>query len=465
MTEILLSILLVIAAICIYLLIKRYNSMQQRLQTISLERAKMESNIQYSATEIERLKNEIQALDDRYAKATEQQKHDHEIALTKQRQEYNDTLDKLERKYQEQIKSNQEIEETERIRRANEEDTRFKALAAEILGNTQRSFREQQEIRMAELLTPLKENIDQFKKTIDEKYTREAQERFSLKEKIEELKALNTTIGQEAKELTAALKGNTKTQGDWGEVILESILEKSGLQKGREFFIQETRGTDGKTIIDESGRGLRPDVVVKYPDGRCVVIDSKVSLTDFVMYVNANTKEERQSAGKAHIASVRRHIAELSTKNYQDYIGDGKTDFVMMFIPHESAYIAAMQLAPELWQEAYDKRVLIISPTHLISVLKLISQLWSHDNQTRNALEIALESGRMYDKFVAFTEDLQKIEKGLSTARDAYDKALNKLKDGNGNLINRAQKLKKMGAKTSKLLANNILPEAESTDI
>ncbi|MDE7407903.1 MAG: DNA recombination protein RmuC, partial [Muribaculaceae bacterium] len=404
--------------------------------TLTLDKTKLESDLQYTKTDAERLQNEISNIKILYSDETTRRQQEYNDTINKLRQEHNEAIKILDQRYQDQLSQNQEKEEAERIRRATEEDARFKALAAEILGNTQRSFREQQELRMSEILTPLRENIEQFKRSIDEKYTREAQERFSLKEKIEELRTLNTTIGQEAKELTAALRGNSKAQGDWGEVILENILEKSGLQKGREFFIQETRGEDGRTIQDETGRGLRPDVVVKYPDGRYVVIDSKVSLTNFVSYVNADTKEERMSAGKSHVASVRKHIAELSTKNYQDYIGNGKTDFVMMFIPHESAYIAAMQLAPELWQEAYDKRVLIISPTHLISVLKLISQLWNHDNQTRNALEIAMESGRMYDKFVAFTEDLQKIEKGLSTAKEAYDKALNKLKDGNGNLIN-----------------------------
>ncbi len=350
--------------------------------------------------------------------------------------------------------------EEEKEKLSQESEVRFKNIANEILADNSRVFKEQNESRLSEILTPLKENIEQFKKTVSESYSAEARERFSLHERIKELIELNLSIGKEAKDLTLALKGNSKVQGDWGEMILENLLERSGLQRDREFFVQMTTDDDGKTLRNDAGKALRPDVVVKYPDGRCVVIDSKVSLTAYVNYVNADTPEMQDLYRKQHLASMRSHIVELRDKKYQDYVGGGKTDFVMMFVPNEAAYITAMQMDDKLWQEAYDVRVLLISPTHLISVLKLISQLWSHDRQTRNAIEIAVESGRMYDKFVGFVEDMRKIERSISQTKETYDAAMKKLSAGTGNLVARAEKLRKMGAKASKSLPESI-QEAE----
>lgn len=340
--------------------------------------------------------------------------------------------------------------EEEKERLTTESEIRFKNLANEILTHNTIAFKEQNESRLAEILTPLKENIEQFKKTITESYSNEARERYSLQERIKELIELNQSIGKEAKDLAIALKGNNKTQGNWGEMILENILTQSGLEKGREFVVQET------TYNDE-GKRLIADVVINYPDGRKIVIDSKVSLTAYVDLVNSESVKEQEALKKRHIASIRNHINELKTKNYQDYLGAEKAEFVMMFIPNESAYIYAMQYDHRIWQEAYSNRVLIISPTHLISVLKLIEQVWCHDRQTRNAIEIATESGKMYDKLVGFIEDLQQIEKSLNGAKNSYDNAIKKLSTGNGNLIGKAEKLKNMGAKASKSLPSNLI--------
>lgn len=347
--------------------------------------------------------------------------------------------------------------EEEKEKLSQESEMRFKNIANEILADNSRVFKEQNESRLCEILNPLKENIEQFKKTVAESYSTEARERFSLHERIKELVELNRSIGKEAKDLTLALKGNSKVQGDWGEMILENLLERSGLQRDREFFVQMTTGDDGKTLRNDDGKALRPDVIVKYPDGRCVVIDSKVSLTAYVNYVNADTTELQELYRKQHLASVRSHIVELRDKKYQDYVGGGKTDFVMMFVPNEAAYITAMQMDDKLWQEAYDVRVLLISPTHLISVLKLISQLWSHDRQTRNAIEIAAESGKMYDKFVGFVDDMRKIERSINQTRETFDNAMKKLSVGTGNLVTRAEKLRKMGAKASKSLPESVV--------
>ena len=329
-----------------------------------------------------------------------------------------------------------------------EAELRFKNIAGEILHNNTIAFKEQNEVRLNEILLPFKDNIEQFKKTILDSYSNESRERFSLQERIKELIELNQSIGKEAKDLTLALKGNNKVQGNWGEMILENILEKSGLEKGREFVVQET------TYNDEDKR-LIADVVVNYPDGRKIIIDSKVSLKTYTDIINCENPEELKELHKKHLTSIRNHISILKTKKYQDYIGSEKAEFVMMFIPNEGAYIYAMQLDPSLWQEAYDNRVLLISPTHLISALKLIEQLWRHDRQTRNAIEIATESGKMYDKFVGFVEDMKLIEKSITNALTNYNKAISKLQHGPGNLISKAEKLKDMGAKASKALPQN----------
>lgn len=346
-------------------------------------------------------------------------------------------------------------EREEPNRRAADED-RFRRLAGEILSLSAESQQHSQERRLNEIIAPLKADIERFSRNVTQCYDTEARERFSLKERIRELVELNNSIGREAHELSTALRGNTRVQGNWGELVLETILQKSGLRRGHEYVVQETSAPSGSGALrNDEGTRLRPDVVVYYPDGRCVVIDSKVSLTAYMNYVRATTPEEERQAARQHLASVRNHIAELRGRNYQDFTGTNRTDFVMMFIPNEPAYLTAMQLDGNLWQEAYDSRVLLVSPTHLISALRLVDQLWRRDRQTRNAMEIATAAGRMYDKFVSFTEDMARIDSAISSARDAWSAAMNKLTDGKGNLISRAQKLRELGAKTSKSLPDN----------
>lgn len=340
-------------------------------------------------------------------------------------------------------------------------ETHFRNLANDILKQNSVEFKAQNEERLNQILDPLKANLDDFRKTVAETYNNEARERFSLSERIRELVDLNQSISKEARELADALRGNSKVQGDWGEMVLESILEKSGLQKGEEYFIQATTDEGGNTLRNEEGRNLRPDVVVKYPDGRCVIIDSKVSLTAFVDYVNADDEETKKRAAIRHIRSVKSHIDELARKSYQDYVGEAKLDFVMMFIPNEPAYIAAMRLDPTLWQNAYDCKVLIVSPTHLVSGLRLIAQLWSRDRYTKNAIKIAEEAGKMYDKFADFTADMERIEKAINSTQKAYSDAMTKLSSGKGNLVARAQKMQALGVKASKQLASSTLSAAD----
>lgn len=331
----------------------------------------------------------------------------------------------------------------ERSADASAAEERFRAIANEALLANSRALDAAGRRSISEALQPMAERMREMEKTFRDTYSAEARERFSLADRVRELVELNRVVGAETRRLTDALKGNTRVQGDWGEIILENILERSGLQQGREYEVQQT-------FTSPDGRRLRPDVIVNYPDGRCVVIDSKVSVAAYLSMVEADDAEARNAAAKAHLASVRAHINELRTKNYQDLTAGRHCDFVMMFIPHEGAYMAAMQLDSALWQYAFDSRVLIVSPTHLMAVIKLVEQLWRNDRQSRNAIDIATEAGRMLDKLSGFLADMEKIDSSLNAARRAWDGAYNKLATGTGNLLGRAERLRAMGAKATK---------------
>lgn len=343
-----------------------------------------------------------------------------------------------------------------------ETKAQFKSLAADIFSSQSEKFKEANETRLSEILNPLKEDIKDFKRRVDDTYMNSSKERTLLGEQMKRLMELNMSIGKEARDLTDALSGNTKVQGDWGEMVLETILVKSGLVEGENYFVQRTKNDDGTQIKNDDNGRLRPDVVVALPDKKCIVIDSKVSLTAYVNYINADNDDDRQRFGKAHLLSVRSHLKELETKRYQDFVGvgnDDRIDYVLMFIPNEHAYMAAMTLDNNLWMEAYEKRVVIISPAHVISTLRLIAQLWTRDKQTKNALKIAEEGGKLYDKFVGFVNDMQTVEQSLGKASEAYASAMSKLHTGRGCIVSKVENLKKLGAKTSKTLPSDMLPE------
>lgn len=346
--------------------------------------------------------------------------------------------------------------ETKRLR--DEAEERFNSLAQKVLEEKSKSFKQANEERLDEILKPLRDNIESFKKDINDKYLNESKDRNALQEHIRQLMELNRTISNDAQQLSNALRSNSKIQGDWGEMILESILEKSGLIEGDNFKVQATRDSDGNLIRNDEGGQLRPDVIVFMPDNRCIVIDSKTSLTNYVNYVNADDIDQQKNFLNLHIASVKAHIDELKGKRYDEYVKQSG-NFVMMFIPNEGAYAAAMQADPSLWQYAYDRKVIIVSPTHLIATLRLINQLWMHDKQTKNAIDIAVESGKLYDKFAGLYDDLLKIGTSLDSTQKAYASALGKVKDGRGSLISHVEKLKTMGAKASKAL-----PMPDDTD-
>lgn len=343
-----------------------------------------------------------------------------------------------------------------------ETKAQFKSLAADIFSSQSEKFKEANETRLSEILNPLKEDIKDFKRRVDDTYMNSSKERTLLGEQMKRLMELNMSIGKEARDLTEALSGNTKVQGDWGEMVLETILVKSGLVEGENYFVQRTKNDDGTQIKNDDNGRLRPDFVVALPDKKCIVIDSKVSLTAYVNYINADNDDDRQRFGKAHLLSVRSHLKELETKRYQDFVGvgnDDRIDYVLMFIPNEHAYMAAMTLDNNLWMEAYEKRVVIISPAHVISTLRLIAQLWTRDKQTKNALKIAEEGGKLYDKFVGFVNDMQTVEQSLGKASEAYASAMSKLHTGRGCIVSKVENLKKLGAKTSKTLPSDMLPE------
>lgn len=326
----------------------------------------------------------------------------------------------------------------------------FHNIAMTILEDKSRRFTETNRENIEKILQPLNKDIEEFKKKIDETYHKEATERTLLERKIAELIQLNNQIRIDAANLTSALKGNSKVQGDWGEMILERILENSGLTKGREYFIQETlKDQDNRVVYNENGRAMRPDVLVLYPDNRRVIIDSKVSLTAYINYCNADTDAEREVALKDHLHSIRKHIDELATKGYENW-ADNTLDFVMLFIPNEASYVLAMQHDSSLWSDAYRKRILLLSPANLIVSLKLTADLWTREYQNRNTQEIAERGAKLYDKCIAFFESFQAIGDCIFKTQTMYEQALGRLKNGNGNIVSQAKKLHELGVKSKK---------------
>lgn len=356
-----------------------------------------------------------------------------------------------------QIKSKEELlklQQEELLNTRQQLNKDFQVLANQILEEKTSRFTVTNRENIEAILKPLNEKLIEFKSKVEETYDKESKQRFSLEERIRELVALNNQISNDANNLTKALKGNNKIQGNWGEMILESILEKSGLKKGEEYFVQETLKDElGNTLQNDEGSRMQPDIIVEYPGGRKIVIDSKVSLNAYIKYVESEDDAEKAIAEKEHLISIKQHIDELSRKSYQDYIDS--LDFVMMFVPNEPAYILAMQLDSSLWDYAYRKRILLISPTNLIASLKVVADLWKREYQSRNAQEIANRGAMLYDKFVGFVDSLQDVGKSIEKSQRSYDKAFSQLKDGNGNLIRQAEMLKELGIKSQKQLPNS----------
>jgi DNA recombination protein RmuC len=348
--------------------------------------------------------------------------------------------------------------EVEDIRKKFEAE--FSVLANKILEGASSKFTQQNKDNIEGLLKPLGLSIETFKKKVEDVYAQESKERFSLGKELENLVAANMRMSEEANNLTKALEGSAKTQGDWGEMILERILEKSGLTKGQEYLVQEfLKNPDGSYVTDEDGHKLKPDVVIMYPDARRVIIDSKVSLVAYKRWANATDDAARELALKAHIASLRKHIDDLSAKNYQDFAKG--LDFVMMFVPIEPAYLAALHADQDIWSDAYQKRVVLISPTNLIIALRMVADLWKREYQNRNAIEIADRGGKLYDKLVGFVKSMQDVGEGLGKAQASFDKAMGQLSTGGGNVLRQAEQMKALGAKAKASLPDSLLALSE----
>lgn len=325
----------------------------------------------------------------------------------------------------------------------------FEKIAQQIFEDKSGKFTAANKANIEALLKPLGENIDLFKKKVEETYDKESKQRFSLEEKVKELVEQTNKVSSEANNLASALKGQSKKQGNWGEVILESILQQSGLVKNREYFLQQT-------IKDEAGRNLRPDVLVKLPDNRIIIIDSKVSLVAYDRFSAADNAEQQTIHLAEHLKSVYTHIDELSGKQYDNL--DAALDFTMMFVPIEPAYLVSIQADQELWAYAYAKRVLLVSPTNLIACLKLMADLWKREMQSKNAREIVKRGELLYEKFVTFVSTLEELGRQISKTQQSYTTAIGQLNTGNGHLIGQALKLKNLGLKSSKEISPALLP-------
>lgn len=332
----------------------------------------------------------------------------------------------------------------------------FAELAGKIFDEREQRFAETSQQRLGQLLDPLKERIQSFEKRVEESYQAEARERFSLAKELERLQQLNLRLSDEATNLTRALKGQ-KTQGNWGELILERVLEHAGLEKGREYQTQVSlKGPDGERF--------QPDVLILLPGDKQVVVDSKVSLTAYQQFVGSDDPQVAQAALKQHVLSLRNHVKGLAGKDYKRLEGLHSLDFVLLFVPIEAAFSAALQAEPNLFQEAFDRHIVIVSPTTLLATLRVIDSLWKQERQSQNAREIAERAGWLYDKFVLFIQDLDEVGNRLQQLDKAYAAARNKLTEGRGNLISRSEQLKLLGARASKSLPADLLERA-MTDV
>ena len=341
----------------------------------------------------------------------------------------------------------------------------FRAMASDILDEKSVKLAETNQLGLGNILQPLQEKIASFEKKVEETYSREARERFSLEKELRNLQTLNSRLSEDALNLTRALKGDNKAQGNWGEFILSSILDASGLTEGREYETQRTLMASQPHAADD-GRMIRsqPDVLIYLPDNRQVIVDSKVSLTAYERYCSAETEEERLSSLQQHVLSLKSHIKQLSEKRYQNLPQLNSLDFVLLFVPIEPAFSLALQKEPGLFNSAFEHQIVLVGPTTLLATLRTIQNIWRYENQSRNAQDIANKAGAMYDKFVNFAEDMDELGKKIDTTRRSYDAAMNKLQLGRGNLISRAETLRELGARASKQQIPDRLEQARQSD-
>ncbi len=332
----------------------------------------------------------------------------------------------------------------------------FENLANKILEEKTNKFTEQNKENLKLILNPLNEKILHFEQKVEQTHKESIDYHAALRQQIIGLKDLNQQMSKETLNLTKALKGDSKTQGNWGELVLERVLEKSGLEKGREYEMEKSFAVD-----EETRQRLRPDVIIHLPDGKKMIIDSKVSLTHYEQYVNTEDEQEKDLYLKQHIQSLNRHVEQLSSKRYEDLYHIESPDFVLLFVPIEPAFAVAINNDNQLYNKAFEKNIIIVTPSTLLATLRTIDSMWNNEKQQQNAIEIARQAGALYDKFAGLVDDLMQVGKRMDDAKKEYGNAMNKLVEGNGNLINRVESLKKMGAKAQKSLPEVILKRAE----
>jgi DNA recombination protein RmuC len=330
----------------------------------------------------------------------------------------------------------------------------FAILADKILDEKSQKFIEKNDQQLKGILDPLKERLKQYEDRVDVTHRETERERSAMKEQLKMLTDMNVKMSQEALNLTRALKGDTKTQGNWGELILEKILEKSGLEKGREYDVQQN-------FTAENGQRSMPDVIIRLPDGKNLIIDSKVSLVAYEKYMSSDNEAEREVILKEHVLSLRGHVKNLSSKSYHQLYNINSPDFVLLFVPIESAFALAVSANNDLYNEAFDKNIIIVSTSTLLATLRTIANVWKQEYQSQNAMEIARQGADLYEKFVAFTDDLIKVGKKMDESKEQYSEAMKKLSAGRGNLINRAENMKKLGLKVDKQITQSLIERSE----
>lgn len=427
-----------------------------KIQELEMAKAVLKTQLDNAASENQRLNGEYRDSKEKHAvelktsreQANEELKSEREKLNTEivgLRSELNDANIRIAKSI-EAFKAQNEKHDTLKAELDNvhkKYSTEFENIANKILEEKSEKFTKQNRENLDIVLNPLKENIKAFEEKVEKVYKSESNERVELKTEIKNLIFLNQKISEEANNLAKALKGDNKKQGNWGEVILEKVLERSGLIKDQEYRTQfSTSNADGKRI--------QPDAVILLPDNKHIIVDAKVSLNAYEACVNATSEEERERYVKEHLNSVRSHVKTLSDKDYHTSTDFNTPDFVLLFIPIESSFSVAVQADQELFSFAWDKKIVIVSPSTLLATLRTIASLWKQERQTKNVMEIAREGGELYDKFVGFLEDMQRIEKAIEMSSKAYLDAVNKLSNGNGNIVKRIQNIQKLGAKTNK---------------
>ena len=412
----------------------------QMVQKLQEELRMSSANLASRSTEASRLK-EVEELLEKERTYIKQQQEQLKIAATREQQ-----LKTLIE--QERIASQDKIKLLNEARESL--SNQFKTLANEIMEEKSIRFAEQNQQNITQLLNPLHDRIQGFGKLVQETYEKDSKERLTLENELKRLQQLNTRLNEDANALTSALLGsNNKAQGNWGEMVLESVLESSGLTRGREYDVQVANTIENE---DGSHRKAQPDIIIHLPENKEIIIDAKVSLNAYVRYTKATTAEEQDKQLKLHIASMRNHIKSLSEKRYQDIYKHKTLDFVFMFVPVEPAYLLAVQQDESLFNECFEKRIMLVGPSTLLATLRTVASIWRYEDQNQNAQEIARQSGQMYDKFVGFVQTLEKLGKQIQGSQDSYQQAMRQLQTGPGNLVGRAEKLLTMGVKSNKRL-------------